>query len=339
VYFTIQGVVLGLVVGGIFALGFGVAFVVALRAPGSVTRNAPTRACFVLTNRRLLVHQGTGSQMAFSGGSAAVTSDMSRLQHIISWTGLELTGLTRGQPYRFEGAGDLSFGRTVMEDVGTWHLWALDRVCDVEKMLREKLIHPLIDKLLRGELLAQEEKKQAQQQKGDDEVVHDGNIKDYARKGGVLDFDIKTVPAEDREPVEKELTAGEKILWIGEPEGSARGRGLVGALTGAARPIEPDYELYALTNRRVILWVKKEAPRSYYSPAVAESGVEEDSRIEKGGSIIFKKVKRTIITEDKQGNVKSKRVEIHAFGLLRIRNYKAVAQLLYDTLIAPCRGL
>jgi hypothetical protein len=148
-----------------------------------------------------------------------------------------------------------------------------------------------------------------------------------------------------RQSVEDELTAGEKILWLGRPEAGVKGRGLIGAVVGSAKRYEPDYTHYAITNRRVLLFIRKQAPLSYYTPALVEAGVEDDGRIPNGGGIIFKKVKVTTTRREKNTanwgpSVKTKTfVTLHYFGLLRIRNYKAVAALLYDTLIGPAKGL
>jgi hypothetical protein len=166
-----------------------------------------------------------------------------------------------------------------------------------------------------------------------------------------------------RHAVEDELAADEQIVWIGEPEGSTQGRGLIGALTGAAERREPDYYLYAITNRRVMLFCEKgtrvgkghgisflkgekRGPMSYYPPHLSGVGLEEDKRIPQGGGIILKKVKVVITTTTSNKNARfgpstktKTRTEWHYFGLLRIRNCRAVAQMLYDTLIAPCRGL
>jgi hypothetical protein len=83
-------------------------------------------------------------------------------------------------------------------------------------------------------------------------------------------------------------------------------------------------------------------PHSYYPTALRNLYVESDKRIPGGGSIVFKRVKRTIIYQQQQnrGGMSTKRVvEIFHFGVLRVRNVKAVAQLLYKTLIEPIRGL
>ncbi len=372
VFFIIKGITLGFIIAPIFGLLFGAGAVYAFLAPGIVQRNAPTRACYVITNRRFLRHPGTGTQMFFSssGQGAAAVHNAGEQLSVTSWTGFELTRLVRTmhKKKQFEGAGELAFSRTLMEEPSGATMWAVEDVRAVEKMLREKLLHPLIDKLLRGEAMSKEEKAQAKKLgvgEGEGNVVAaDSNIKEYGSSKRTPEFDeddpnikdakdyrgdaakkvkayfereLKKVPAELRKEAEEELTEGEKILWIGKPEGSTKGRGFFGAIMGAAKRYEPDYYLYILTNRRIILFARKKGPLSYYSPNILEAGVEEDDRFPNGGGIIFRKVKRIITTTDKQGKT-STRVEMHYFGLLRIRDYKAVAALVYDTLIAPCRN-
>jgi hypothetical protein len=92
--------------------------------------------------------------------------------------------------------------------------------------------------------------------------------------------------------------------------------------------------------------MSRRGPLSYYSPDLKNIGLEEDERIEDGGSIIFKSIKVVITTTTTSGGGRrggpvrtksSKREEIHNFGILRIRNVQAVMRLLYDRLIAPCK--
>jgi len=357
----INGIVLGMVLAPIFGGIFGLGAFFALKAPGTVRKNAPKRACYVLTNRRVLIHPGTGTQMFFgSAGSAAVVMNAGDQLSLISYTGLELTRMTRTDSKRFEQAGDLSFSRDMLEDPSGGGLWALGNVSNVEKMIREKLLHPVIDKLLRGERLSGEEKGKAPDKKSGDKeegdvVAADSNIKEYGgsrgragygedasntkaapSRGSGLTYDPKKVPAGHRKLIEAELTEGEKVLWYGSPEAGAKGRGFLGAMVGSDQLVEPDYEVYGITNRRVILWIRKKGAYSYYTPGVLEAGVEEDKRITNGGSIVFKRVRRIITTTDKQGKTTTRKY-LHSFGLLRISHYKAVAALLYDTLIAPCR--
>jgi hypothetical protein len=353
VFIAGQGSIAGAVVCVILALAFGAVGFFCFRAPGSVERNADRRACYMITNRRLLIHPGTGTQVYFRGGNAAMATDVGQFG-VASYSGLELTRMTREEwTKKFEGAGDLSFSRNILEEPGGGGMRALDRVRDVEKTIREKLLHPIIDKLLRGERLSGEEKgkgKAAAQGEGD-VIAPDSNIKEYGgppandpniknapkRRAASARYDPNSIDEELRQQVEDELTAGETILWVGEPETKSKGRGLLGAMIGSAHRVEPDYTLYAITNRRAILWVKKKGPFSYYTPAFRDAGVEDDNRIENGGNIVFRKVKVTIKKTDKKGNTTT-RVEMHYFGVLRISNYKAVAALLYDTLIGPCRS-
>ncbi len=370
----INGVYLALI-GLIFSAAFGFGAVYFFLLPGKIKKNEARRSCYVLTNRRLLIHKGEVAHVYVGRHGAQTAADMTATGKVTPYTGLELTRILRVEAgKRFPGAGDIWMGRTIMEEYAGWGLQALDDVSGVEKRLREKLIHPVIDKLLRGELLGKDEKgKGAEKPKGSAEEgspeAVDSNIKDYGgaknRKPqidpddpnikdapsaaqslkGYFEACIKSAPEDVRKSVEDELTAGEKILWIGRPEAGVKGRGLLGSVMGSAKRYEPDYTHYAITNRRVLLFIRKQAPLSYYTPALIEAGVEDDDRLPGGGGIILKKVKK--ITERQEKNqsgmgpstVTKKYVTLHYFGLLRIRNYKAVAALLYDTLIAPARGL
>jgi hypothetical protein len=373
----------------VFVVGFAVLAVYALGAPGRLLRTADHRACYVMTNRRLLIHPGSGTQTfhTSSGGAVTVLGKTEELGLGI-YSGLQLTRMTRMESKRFPGAGDLLFGRSVMEDPAGPSLWALGNVREVEKLLREKLIHPIIDKLLRGETLslADRPKDEPAGEPGQDTLITaDANIKDYlggsrpipsvdddrnvkktpaaaddddnlkSRDSTSL-YNPKKVPAELREQVEEELTEGEQILWIGEPEGKTQGKGLFGKVTGlGATRVEPRYTLYGLTSRRALLWAEpgwqtsrskskrwggdKQGPLSYYPTSLRGVGLEQDKRIKNnGGNVVFKQVKRTITSQDQHGKTK-KTVQMYYFGFLRIRSFVAVAQRLYETLIAPCRGL
>ena len=227
-------------------------------------------------------------------------------------------------------------------------------------MIRAKLIHPIVDKVLRGEVLLRDAfgKPKPKEKEEDGEILPtEGNIKTFMTQSGdggakaALQKELAAVPGEDRAKVQGELTEGENVLWIGSPEGSTQGRGLLGSMVGSAKRKEPEYELYAITNRRALLSARrgakvgdtislgspeKRGPVTYYPTALLESGLEEDKRIPKGGSIIFKSVKVTITHRDKQGRT-TKQHENHYFGVLRIRNYQTVARVLFDTLIRPCR--
>jgi hypothetical protein len=344
--------------------------VFAFFAPAKQRKRGPTRACFAITNRRLLIHPGLGKQSRYRGGQAATMLNTGVLG-VATYSGLDLSRMQRIDLKRFPGAGDLIFGRNLYDEPAGGDLWALSDVHEVEKIVREQLLHPIIDKILRGKALTGEEKgteaTAGPPTRGDQVIATDANIKDFVGGAGTdqTDPNVKAAAAgraaydpdkeepEVREKLDTELTDGEKVLWVGEPEGKTQGRGMLGAITGGAERKEPDYDLYALTNRRVLLWQTRgsregkslmgssevRGPLSYYPPHVLGAGLEEDKRIKDGGgSIIFKQVKRTIDTQDKQGRVKT-RVELHYFGLLRIRRHRAVGRLLYETLIAPCRAL
>jgi hypothetical protein len=376
-----------------FAVAFGAAGVYMAFLPAIQKKNADRRACFAVTNRRLLIHRGKGTQVRFgrAGGVGIIGDDGQG--PVVAYVGLELTRLSRVEMRRFPGDGELLFGRSLFEQPYFSGMWALANVRTAERTIRERLINPVIDRLLRGEGLALVEKGDTKRTAGaaqgeeGDVIPNDANIKDYvsgraaavdpedpgakaapARRGedgpgnlrdvrlGV-EYNPKKVPADQREQVEAELTEGEKILWVGEPEGKVEGRGLLGKLTGGAHRVEPRYTFFALTNRRVLIWFKfgwqgsnwrnrqmswdHWGPASYYPTALRNAYVESDRRIPSGGSIVFKRVKRTIIYKDqKGGGLSTKRVvEMFHFGLLRVRNVKAVALLLYNTLIDPVRAL
>jgi hypothetical protein len=344
-----------------------------------VRRAADRRACFALTNRRLLIHPGVGAQMNFggSGGTQARVVVRRGPAEVIAYTGFELTRMQRVEEKRFPGCGSLVFNRNVLDEPAGGHLWALADLHKVERMVREKLVHPIMDKLLRGERLSAEDKTKQQEAAGGQEeaevLAPDENIKDFlGGKSAGEDANVKDVRAgagldqlddESREKVEAELTEGERVLWAGVPEGKTQGRGLLGNMVGSEERREPDYSLYALTNRRVLLWFSRgthvgkgtpirfgkgpnRAPVSYYPPHLLQAGLEQDKRIHRGGSIVFRRVRVVITTTTEFKNRRgpnttrtSTRKELHHFGLLRIRDYLAVARMLYDTLIGPCRGL
>jgi hypothetical protein len=367
------------IVMGFMALVFAAVAVYAFGAPARQKRNGPRRACYAITNRRLLVHLGMGSQSIGSGNTVVVGAHK---LGVLSYSGLELSRLWRVESRRFPGCGKLVFNRDVVDEPAGAHLWALKDVAGVEKIIREKLLHPIIDKLLRGEALGKEEKgekKDEEKEKGEEVIAPDENIKDFVRGGkapagadanvkdarGSAAGQLEKLDAELRAKAQEELTEGERLLWAAEPEGKTKGRGLMGSLVGSGEDRrEPEYELYAITNRRVLLWAEKgtrvgqsksikftkgdiRGPISYYPPHLRDCGLEEDKRFPNGGGIIFKKVKVVITTvthlKDSKGRsagTRTKtRTEWHYFGLLRIRNYLSVARLLYDTLIAPVRGL
>src|SRR5262249_14395060 len=191
-------------------------------------------------------------------------------------------------------------------------------------------IHPVIDKLLRGEVSVKEEfgrkkSKPADGGSSGEVLPTDENLKDLATdmlpdEGNVKSARapadlLKGVEKELRKKAEAELTEGERLLWVGKAEGSTQGRGMLGALAGSAERKEPEYTVYALTSRRVLLWDKKCAgegsrlsfvnqllgPVTYYPPEMLDAGVEEDKRFPDGGSIIFRRVKQVITKQDNKG--------------------------------------
>jgi hypothetical protein len=378
--FTLKDAPAGAIIGGVivllFAAGGAALGVYGIGLTGRVRRGAGTRPCYAITNRRLLIHPGKGKQTNFSrSGSSSASVNASSLS-ISSYSGLALTRINRMELRRFPGCGELVFNRTLLDEPAGGALWAIEEVREVEQLIRKQLIHPIIDKLLRGESLTSQEKASAakeEAEQGEGLEAPDENIKDFVRGGKSAGDDANVKEAGKRRPdkvdpdlreqVEEELAEDEQVVWIAEPEGRTKGRGMLGALSGAAERREPDYYLYAITNRRVLLFYEKgtrvgsghairftkgekRGPMSYYPPHLLNAGLEEDKRIPQGGGIIFKKVKVVITTTTKtkdrrglQSTRTSTRTEWHYFGLLRLRNYQSVAQLLYDTLIGPCRGL
>jgi predicted Zn finger-like uncharacterized protein len=378
--FTLKGAPAGAIIGGIivllFAAGAAALGVYAIGLTARVRRGAGTRPCYAITNRRLLIHPGKGKQINFSRDGSSSSSVNAGSLSISSYSGLGLTRINRMELRRFPGCGELVFNRTLLDEPAGGAMWAVEGVREVEKLIRKQLVHPIIDKLLRGESLTSQEKGSAakeEAEQGERLEAPDENIKDFVRGGGAAaaDANVKDaggklrqdkVDPELRQQVEEELAEDEQVVWVGEPEGRTKGRGMLGGLTGAAERREPDYYLYAITNRRVLLFCEKgtrvgkgrgisftkgekRGPMSYYPPHLLNAGLEEDRRFPRGGGIILKKVKVVITTttttkggRGMQSTRTSTRTEWHYFGLLRIRNYLSVAQLLYDTLIGPCRG-
>jgi hypothetical protein len=425
--------------GGLFiALG-----VYTMGIPERTRRAGPKRACYALTNRRLILHPGTAAQTVLPsafvrptgkqdtgptrkgfGGRAggnwsrsessttdtdaqeAISSDVMALMRsrpdkprIFTYAGLELAGMTRKMSAAFEGCGVLFFRRDKYDRPDGIGLWALKDICNVERTIRQQLLDPLIEKQLRGEKLTQEEQgarleERTPEGEESEDIPPDENIKDFVRSGKAkaaeakdpnqkthqseVAHSVENAPEELRQEVEAELTEGEQVLWIGVPEGKVKGRGMMGALKGAAIRYEPDYYLYAITNRRALLFCEKgstdsqgavfggskdtQGPVSYYPGQLQQCGLETDERLPDGGGIVFKREKRIIqtttttesshtethkgfrghrgskVTTKTSSTSVSTRVENHHFGILRIRNYVPVARLLAETLILPVRA-
>ena len=186
------------------------------------------------------------------------------------------------------------------------------------------------------------EKEQGKSEEGELLPV-DGNLKEFLAKNENLPVDpanvknlkapaaptSENVSAEQRQRAEAELTTGEKLLWVWAcPRRPPRDAACV--IIGLRERKEPEYTLYALTNRRVLMWVRqltkigddgnlyrpvlRMGPLTYYPPAVLEAGIEKDDRIPKGGSIHFRQVKVTYRTKDNKGRI-TKHTENHYFGL------------------------
>jgi hypothetical protein len=390
VFLLLVKTVIPLIVMSVFALLFVAVAVYLWGEPERRRRNAPKRGCYVLTNRRVLLHPGLAAR-ALMGRTAFAEASLGAGANarVMSYSGLELGRMSRSEMKKFENCGSLCFSRDLLDRPLGVGLSALKDVREVERKIRQQLLDPIIDKILRGEKLDKDDKGDEKGKDGGEEtelLPPDENIKDFvSSKSGAAgkgDANIKEAkssiagsveqaPPELRHEVEAELTAGERVLWIGVPEGKTKGRGFIGALTGAEHRYEPDYYLYAITNRRVMLFAEKgskdsqaamfgggsdtQGPTTYYPPHLLRSGLEQDNRIPGGGGIVFKKVKRVIVTESTSSGYRrgagghrgrmiktrttksSTRIEMHHFGILRIRNHLPVALLMYETLIAPLR--
>ena len=363
--------------------------------PGRVMKGMAGRACFLITNRRLFVHPGIGTQvqMGFSSKSG-LDSKAKNKTNQMSFNAGDLMYVHRVEFAKMPGSGEIHVGRTILDNPTGSNLFAVRDVAEVERKIRELLVHPLVDKLLTGEVRIKDSMGTRSKGASDEELPVEGNLKNALAKQGALPTDgnvkaAKTSAAKDlskvdselRERVEAELTAGERILWIGEPEGKTKGRGVLGAVLNSEHRCEPDYELYAITNRRAMLFDgkgsiagmatqnqisfsggPKRGPVCYYPGDLFNLGIEDDSRIPSGGSIVFRRAKILVEKRSKErvreragsgnsgrrggGGFKMKEVdkvkitrtvEMHQFGILRIANAKNVARLLFETLVRPCK--
>jgi hypothetical protein len=302
----------------------------------------------VLTNRRLLVHSGSGLQFDLAKSGGHVEQAQAGLK---PFTGPEILGLRREELKKYPGAGHLHLGAADKEGTGAGvSLDYLNNVRAVEKMLREKLIHPFIDKLLTPR--APGEEKEAAFESDDPNVKaapgsrrrsepppFDPNVRDFHsedEEDEALPDPSSASPAAQEE-AEAELTTGERILWIGRPDNAVRGRGVEGLDIEAdtAHREEPRYRMYALTNRRALLFAEG-APISYYPPRLQKIQTEDDARVPDGGSVIFGIHIMTVTTQEKQsGKVLSTRATVTFTGYLRVRRYRAVLGLLRRTLLDP----
>jgi hypothetical protein len=360
--------------GGFALCGFGLMLAAMLGIPGyymatmrgRLQRSLPGRACFLLTNRRLIIHHGDGKGPQLGNYEPGKIRNTKMTE---SYSGNELTWLFRREFADESGNGELFVGRTITDNPGGGNLWAVRDVAVFDRKIRESLLDPVIDRMLRGEIRIKSGLGRKKQAEGE-ELPVDGNLKDTFAKQGALptDGNVKTartaatkdlakIDAELRERVEAELTKGEKIVWIGEPEGKTKGRGVLGSVLNAAQRIEPDYVLYAITNRRALLFDGKGAgkigsshtkeisfgklprrgPICYYAPDLLNVGMEDDNRFPNGGAIVFRKTKVTIEHKNQNGKVLKRTYETHYYGILRIANYKTVARLLFETLVRPIK--
>jgi predicted RNA-binding Zn-ribbon protein involved in translation (DUF1610 family) len=326
--------------------------------PAKTRKNAPYRPCYALTNRRLLIHPGKGTQTYLSedGNRSSTVVNADQVLGIIDYPAVELMGLQRIENKRISGAGDLVLWRTLF-DKPAGQLTALGDIAAVEKRVREQLLHPIIDKLLRGELALKDTIGLKKRSDAGGEVLrpeHDlsdavDDEEEDVKPRRAPQKAIQEVPAELRAQAERELTKGEELLWVGVPQGKTQRRSLLGVWLGKAQRCEPRYFLYALTNRRALLWVQtglplgknlvlggqRRGPVSYYPLALGNAEFEEDTRVAQGGSILFKKVRVTIVTHEK--NRTTTKRELHLFGILRVQQGRALARMLFNTLVRPVR--
>lgn len=384
--------VLVLVVGLVILLALVTVGVGFIRLPRRMQQNEKTRPCYAIAGRRLIVHPGIGMDMPMPKWLSAIAgfvakSFRKKTKAAVGVTGYvyaDLAKMHRIETPKFPGAGDIVLGLNDLEQSTLYRMAGIDNVRQVERVIREKVLHPAVDELLAGK------RSIAELRRGSSGILKDQGdafestvlppergVKDWMSKtqstGKIAKIDAAIAAALDeagdavRKRVKAELTDGEEILWIDRPAAQTKGRGIIGAMVSNKVRKEPVYELYAMTNRRVLLWASKDTsidvgsdthhygrtgdmsqrgPLSYYSTDLTGVGLEEDERIEHGGSIVIKSVRVTIITtkEEKKRRAHgpvtfktTRKYETHCFGILRVRNVHAVTRLLYDRLIAPCR--
>jgi hypothetical protein len=363
--------------------------------PRHRSKHERTRPCYLVAVNalpgRLLVHPGIGMDIPmpafvrklFKSLAKSMRKTSKAAIDVTPYTFFDLTKMHRFEEKHFPGAGDIVLGLDQFERSALYRLSGIDDVKKVERLIREKVLHPTVDALLSGasadDLMKGSKNKGPKDDQGMkvEDLPPDQNVKSLMAddkmtrnlkkfRTAIADK-LDEMSGKPKKKVESELTDGEELLWVDKPQAKVKGRGFIGALMNKAVRKEPTYELYAITNRRVLLWSTKDTsvdagsgnghlagtgdmsrrgPLSYYSPDLKNIGLEEDERIEDGGSIIFKSIKVVITTTTTSGGGRrggpvrtksSKREEIHNFGILRIRNVQAVMRLLYDRLIAPCK--
>ena len=155
--------------------------------PARVLRDAGKRSCYAISNRRLLIQPGSGTQSSSSQRGSGVTVTVNTDQiGVLSYAGLDLLRLNRVDEKNFEGAGELNFGLTLLDEPSGGQMTALDNVATVEKMIRAKLIDPVVDKLLRGEVTLKDGfgRKASEQTNEETTLPPDGNIKTFMAKAG-----------------------------------------------------------------------------------------------------------------------------------------------------------
>ncbi len=332
--------------------------------PILTSRNAPRRACYVITNRRLIIHPGKGFRLSVARSDRNAIETMEIEEGIHVYSGLQLISLGRLEDPDFANAGEICLNRNIFQQPINCVMQAVDDVQGAEKRIREELLHPLIEKVLRGKKLSREEMQTFKEGAAPSKDGQDakalplpGNLKGLVGAAGKGEQDpsafnlcqafakeLKKVHVRDRARVEEELTAGETILWMDSPILEPRETVEADKVLGVDEPIdflaEPDYYLYALTDRRVIVFARDRDPVSYYTPYLRQAVLEPDSRLPGSGNIILKRVLLTVIDYSKENGVEKRTVTrtLHSFGLLRINNYKKVAQVLVAALIAPWPG-
>ena len=142
--------VMPMIMGGLLVLGSSAVFYRLIAVAKNVTR----RPCYVLTNRRLLVHRGLGFHMFVGRGAIKEEegSSVSQENDLAFYQPEELLYLASIPDKKHPGVGELCLSRSYQGDPIGSAMQALADVRGVEKRLREQQLHPYIDKVISGEL-------------------------------------------------------------------------------------------------------------------------------------------------------------------------------------------
>ena len=333
------------------------------------------RGVYLLTDRRLIVLKGKTGGITFQNGNQNATNfdpdtrkqiEKAR-KSLFEFEAVDLLGMHRRLNPKFPGCGELLFERNVFDASAGLGLSAIDDVETVERLIREELIHPAIDRLLRGEISAYDFRPKST----GNESLPNAHVEDQRSNLGQttaetetladlkmeLRKDLNAASVDEIECAERELTDGEELMWIGRPEVKMMRKGILGMLKRKPDNREPHYLMYAITNRRVLLWADKSSqgknlrngknpvgPASYYSTMLQNIRSEPDDRLEDGGNLFFRVVNLTIVskttTRDTRGNMQttsSTRIQFHRFGILRIHNFHEVGEAIFQFLVRPLR--